>query len=201
MSRFACLGRRGSFMENRLGYKTFADFVKFKSMFPAVLMVFSLVECALLVKLFYENKGNASAVVSEIRRRNNPLCEPMSTKGIWAINVSHRYLLMASLRLLTHSSRHQSLRTVARVQFLERLTVLKAPSEKCTENIMLYSPYMNLQTKELLNRDKPQRLSFEVSFLNRMTVDLSWPWNGDVERQSSFLPRWDSQHTELPHFG
>ncbi|GFR32613.1 hypothetical protein TNCT_212531 [Trichonephila clavata] len=28
------------------------------------------------------------------------------------------------------------------------------------------------QTQELLDRDKPQRLSFEVSFLNRMTVDL-----------------------------
>ncbi|GFV88115.1 hypothetical protein TNCV_3242641 [Trichonephila clavipes] len=41
-----------------------------------------LVERALLVKLFYENKGNASAAVHEIRRRRNLLREPMSTKVI-----------------------------------------------------------------------------------------------------------------------
>ncbi len=50
-------------MQNRLEYKTFADVVMFKSMFPAVLITVSLVEHALLVKLFYVNKGNASATI------------------------------------------------------------------------------------------------------------------------------------------
>ncbi|GFY09919.1 hypothetical protein TNCV_3698811 [Trichonephila clavipes] len=54
MSRFACLGRTENI---RLGYKTVADFVKFKSMFPAVLMTVSLVERALLLKLFTNTRG------------------------------------------------------------------------------------------------------------------------------------------------
>ncbi len=58
-------------MQNWLGYKTFEDVFVFKSMFPAVLMTVSLVECAILVKLFYENKGNASAAVCEFRGRKN----------------------------------------------------------------------------------------------------------------------------------
>ncbi|GFW44439.1 hypothetical protein TNCV_1748681 [Trichonephila clavipes] len=85
MSRFAFLGRRGSFMQNRLGYKTFANFVKFKLMFSPVLMVVSLVERALLVKLFYENKMNASVAVLEFRHRKDIRCEPMSTEGIRAM--------------------------------------------------------------------------------------------------------------------
>ncbi|GFU39748.1 transposable element tc3 transposase [Trichonephila clavipes] len=42
---------------------------------------------------------------------------------------------------------------------------------------MHYFPYKICHTQELLDRDKLQRLSFAVNFLNRMTVDLSWPWN------------------------
>ncbi|GFW89358.1 hypothetical protein TNCV_3966481 [Trichonephila clavipes] len=57
------------------------------------------------------------------------------------------------------------------------------------------------QIQELLDRDKPQRLSFKVIFLNRMTVDLSCPWNGHVEQRNSYLPQWGSQHTESPHSG
>ncbi|GFV04405.1 hypothetical protein TNCV_920261 [Trichonephila clavipes] len=45
----------------------------------------SLVESAFLVNLFYENKGNASAAVCEIRRSKNLLHGPMSTKGIRAM--------------------------------------------------------------------------------------------------------------------
>ncbi len=54
-------------------------------MFPAVLMMVSLIERALLVKLFYENKGNATAAVREFCRRRNLRCGPMSTKGIRAM--------------------------------------------------------------------------------------------------------------------
>ncbi|GFW74767.1 hypothetical protein TNCV_963421 [Trichonephila clavipes] len=46
--------------------------------------VFS-VEHVLLVKLFYKNKGNASAAVREIRRRNNLLLGPMYIEGIQAM--------------------------------------------------------------------------------------------------------------------
>ncbi|GFX66937.1 hypothetical protein TNCV_999761 [Trichonephila clavipes] len=67
---------------------------------------------------------------------------------------------------------------------------------------MHYFPYMIRQTQVLLDRDKPQRLSFEVSFLNKTTADPSWPWNGHVERQpQAILPHSDSQRTELPHLG
>ncbi|GFX92583.1 hypothetical protein TNCV_2520421 [Trichonephila clavipes] len=51
-------------------------------MFPAVLMVVSLVERTLLVKLFCENKGNVPAAVREFRHRKNLPRGPMSTKGI-----------------------------------------------------------------------------------------------------------------------
>ncbi|GFW44243.1 hypothetical protein TNCV_1746721 [Trichonephila clavipes] len=54
-------------------------------MFPAVLMVVSLVNSALLVKLFYENKGNASAAVCEFRYRKNLQWGPISTKSIQAM--------------------------------------------------------------------------------------------------------------------
>ena len=37
------------------------------------------------VKLFYENKGNASTTVREFRRIKNLRCGPMSTKGIRAM--------------------------------------------------------------------------------------------------------------------
>ncbi|GFS67842.1 hypothetical protein TNCV_2295071 [Trichonephila clavipes] len=114
MSRFICLGRRGSLMQNRLGDKMFADVVILKSMLPAVLMTVSSVERALLVKLFHQNKGNASAAVGEFRRRKNLRRGPMSTNGIramikrfeekgklyiyrkeeTAVNESNRYLLM-----------------------------------------------------------------------------------------------------------
>ncbi|GFV85495.1 hypothetical protein TNCV_3773191 [Trichonephila clavipes] len=43
------------------------------------------VERALLVELFYENKGNGSTAVCEIRRRKDLLGVPMSTKGIRAM--------------------------------------------------------------------------------------------------------------------
>ncbi|GFR12239.1 hypothetical protein TNCT_364151 [Trichonephila clavata] len=49
-------------------------------MFLAVLMTASLVEHALLVKLFYENKENSSAVVQVIRCRKNLLRGLMCTK-------------------------------------------------------------------------------------------------------------------------
>ncbi|GFR07069.1 hypothetical protein TNCT_525251 [Trichonephila clavata] len=54
----------------------------FKNMFPVVLMRISLIERALMMKLFYENKGYAFAAVCEIRRRKNLLRVPMSAKGI-----------------------------------------------------------------------------------------------------------------------
>ncbi|GFR12617.1 hypothetical protein TNCT_585711 [Trichonephila clavata] len=51
-------------------------------MFRAILMTVSLVERALSVKLFCENKGNSSAAVREFRRRKNLRRGPMPTKGI-----------------------------------------------------------------------------------------------------------------------
>ncbi|GFW98732.1 hypothetical protein TNCV_2250951 [Trichonephila clavipes] len=44
-----------------------------------------IVERVLLAKLFYENKGNASAVVREMCRRKSLLRGPISTKGIRAM--------------------------------------------------------------------------------------------------------------------
>ncbi|GFQ99970.1 DUF4817 domain-containing protein [Trichonephila clavata] len=54
-------------------------------MFPAVLMEVALVERALLLMQFYENKGNVSTAVPEFRHRKNLHCRPMSTKGIRAM--------------------------------------------------------------------------------------------------------------------
>ncbi|GFR34031.1 hypothetical protein TNCT_329941 [Trichonephila clavata] len=54
-------------------------------MFPDVLMMVSLLERALLVKLFYENNRNASATVREIRRKKCPLRAPKSSKSIRAM--------------------------------------------------------------------------------------------------------------------
>ncbi|GFQ65845.1 hypothetical protein TNCT_425671 [Trichonephila clavata] len=54
-------------------------------MFPASLMALSLDEHALRVKLFYENKGNASSAVHEFHHRKNLRRGLMSTKGIEAM--------------------------------------------------------------------------------------------------------------------
>ena len=42
-------------------------------LFPAVIMMVSLVEYVLLVKLLFENKGNASAVVCEFCHIKNDM--------------------------------------------------------------------------------------------------------------------------------
>ncbi|GFX41677.1 hypothetical protein TNCV_3110731 [Trichonephila clavipes] len=55
------------------------------SMFPAVLMAVAVVERALLVRLFYENKGNASAAALEFCHRKYLRRGPMSTKDIRAM--------------------------------------------------------------------------------------------------------------------
>lgn len=48
---------------------------------------------------------------------------------------------------------------------------------KVFRNIMNYFPYKIHHAKHLLDTEKPQRLSSVVCFLNRMSIDLSWPWN------------------------
>ncbi|GFS59360.1 hypothetical protein TNCV_3725141 [Trichonephila clavipes] len=63
--------------------KTFVDIAMFKSMIPAVPI--SLVEGALLVKLFYKNKGNASAAFRKYRRGKNQLRRPLCTIDIWIL--------------------------------------------------------------------------------------------------------------------
>ncbi|GFX54784.1 uncharacterized protein TNCV_2556701 [Trichonephila clavipes] len=146
------------------------------------------VDRALLVKQFYKNKRNAAAV-HEIRRRKNLLRGPMSAKRLRAMvkrfeetgklevqpERGHKrvtpVLVKGAKPLLMHIHRHQSLGAVVHVQFLERQVILTAPFEKYLENIMLYFTYIIHQTHELLDRDKPQRFSFEVNFFN-ITVDL-----------------------------
>ncbi|GFX82179.1 hypothetical protein TNCV_4398381 [Trichonephila clavipes] len=86
-------------------------------------------------------------------------------------------------------SQTSELGAVARVQILDRQVILTASSEKYSENIMHCFLYIIRRTQELLDRDKLQRLSFEINYLNRMSVDLSWPWNSHVERRSPFLPQ------------
>ncbi|GFR04582.1 uncharacterized protein TNCT_353201 [Trichonephila clavata] len=66
-----------------------------------------------------------------------------------------------------------SLGAVAHAKFLDRQAILKSSSE----TPIMHYPYKMRHTQELLDKDKTRRLSFEISFLNKMTVDLSWPWN------------------------
>lgn len=200
------------------------------SMFPAVMMTVSLVERALLVKLFYENKGNSAAAVREFRRIKNLRRGPMSTKGIRAMIKRFEEtgklgvrpgrgrkpvtpVLVDAVKTAVAAQSQisefggSSARAVSRETGYSYSTV-----RKVLRNIMHYFPYKIHHTQQLLDRDKPQRLSFAVSFLNRMTVDLSWPWNilwsdeahfylnGTVNTQNCRI--WAQEnprmHTEIP---
>ena len=59
-----------------------ADVVMF---YVDVMMMVSFVKCVLLVKLFYENNGNASAAVCEFCHIKSLQHGSMPTKGIWAM--------------------------------------------------------------------------------------------------------------------
>ncbi|GFX17502.1 uncharacterized protein TNCV_3411021 [Trichonephila clavipes] len=48
---------------------------------------------------------------------------------------------------------------------------------KVLRNLIHYFSYKICHTQELLDWDKPQRLPFAVSLLNRISVGLPWPWN------------------------
>ncbi|GFQ89869.1 hypothetical protein TNCT_310661 [Trichonephila clavata] len=154
----------------------------FKLIFPAVLTT-SLVERVLLVKLFYENKGIVSVVVREIRRRKNLLREPKSTKNIQAMIKRFEEtgksevqpgrgrkritpVLVDNVKAAVDHVRYIRFRTVARVQFLDRQSIFKAPSEKYSENILHYSSYMILQIQELLDMVKSQHLSHSRLFFS-----------------------------------
>ncbi|GFV25785.1 uncharacterized protein TNCV_3867551 [Trichonephila clavipes] len=147
-------------MQSRLGDKMFADVVMFKSMFQAVLMTISSVERALLVKLFHQNKGNASAAVGEFPLRKSLRRGPMSTNCIRAM-----------IKKFEEKGKLED------QPVEEAVNVSHRTIRKALRNIMHYFPFKIRHTQELFDRDKPQCLSFSVNFLNRMTVDLSWPWN------------------------
>ena len=54
-----------------LGIKHLRKLSCFISIFPGIMMTIFLIECELLVKLFYENKENASTEIRKFHRKRN----------------------------------------------------------------------------------------------------------------------------------
>lgn len=161
----------------------------------SVTMAISLPERALIVKLFYENHGNAAAALREFRRRKMLRSGPMSPQGVR--DMISRFEKTGSLcvqrgrgrkpisaevvsevatavveQSLTNDHGISSARSVSRQLGMSYSTVWKI-----LRKIVKFYPYKISHNQTLLDTDIDRRLSFALTFLARVEVDDSWPWN------------------------
>ncbi|GFV11487.1 uncharacterized protein TNCV_1413641 [Trichonephila clavipes] len=132
------------------------------------LMAVTLPERALLVKLFYESKGNAAAALREFRRlknlRKGPLL-PQALKRMIARFEKTGHLGVQPGRGCK-STRSGVVEDVA--------TAIH--SVECTEKSGAFFPYKIRHNQQLMANDREKRLTFALTFLARVEVDASWPW-------------------------
>lgn len=158
-------------------------------------MAISLPERALIVKLFYENQGNAVAALREFRRRKKLRRGPMSPQGVR--DMISRFETTGSLGVqrgrgrkpigaavvsevatavveqsLTNNRGTSSARAVSR-----QLDVSYGTVWKILRKIVHFFPYKISHNQQLLGTDPERRLSFALTFIARMEVDDFWPWN------------------------
>ena len=158
-------------------------------------MATNLPERALIVKLFYENQGNAVAALREFRRRKKLRRGPMSPQGVR--DMISRFETTGSLGVqrgrgrkpigaevvsevatavveqsLTNDRGISSARAVSR-----QLDVSYGTVWKILRKIVHFFPYKISHKQQLLGTDTERRLSFALTFIARMEVDDFWPWN------------------------
>ncbi|GBN46715.1 hypothetical protein AVEN_149538-1 [Araneus ventricosus] len=114
----------------------------------------TLQEKALLVKLFYLNQQNSVAAVKEFRRmkqiRRCPMFPCALRKMIWKFETTGK------LGILPGRGRKE------------------IPSSGVEDGMpQLLKPAIS----RLMDGDSEVRTTFELEFLARMVVDITWPWN------------------------
>ncbi|GFX88480.1 uncharacterized protein TNCV_2279481 [Trichonephila clavipes] len=158
------------------------------------LMAATLPECALLVKLFYESKGNAAAALREFRRlknlRKGPLL-PQALKRMIAEfeKTGHLGVQPGRGRKSTSSDVVEDVATAIVDQSMDNiigcssvravsrhLGVLYSTVWNVLRKVEHFFPYKIRHNQQLMANDREKRLTFALTFLARVKVDASWPW-------------------------
>ncbi|GFW18470.1 uncharacterized protein TNCV_1184971 [Trichonephila clavipes] len=158
------------------------------------LMAATLPERALLVKLFYESKGNAAAALREFRRlknlRKGPLL-PQALKRMIARFEKTGHLGVQPGRgcKSTRSDVVEDVATAIVDQSMDNVigcSSARAVSRhlgvpystvwNVLRKVVHFFPYKIRHNQQLMANDREKRLTFALTFLARVEVDASWPW-------------------------
>ncbi|GFV32773.1 uncharacterized protein TNCV_3312541 [Trichonephila clavipes] len=158
------------------------------------LMAVTLPERALLVKLFYESKGNAAAAFREFRRLKNlrkGSLLPQALKRMIARfeKTGHLGVQPGRGRKSTRSDVVEDVATAIVDQSMDN--VIGCSSARAVSRhlgvpystvwivlrkVMHFFPYKIRHNQQLMANDREKRLTFALTFLARVEVDASWPW-------------------------
>ncbi|GFX42303.1 uncharacterized protein TNCV_110231 [Trichonephila clavipes] len=158
------------------------------------LMAVTLPERALLVKLFYESKGNAAAALREFRRlknlRKGPLL-PQALKRMIARfeKTGHLGVQPGRGRKSTRSDVVEDVATAIVDQSMDNvigcssahavsrhLGVPYSTVRNVLRKVVHFFPYKIRHNQQLMANDREKRLTFALTFLARVEVNASWPW-------------------------
>ncbi|GFV37059.1 uncharacterized protein TNCV_2382061 [Trichonephila clavipes] len=150
------------------------------------LMAVTLPERALLVKLFYESKGNAAAALREFRRlKNLPKGSllPQALKRMIA-----RFEKTGHLGVQPGRGRKSTRSDVIEVVATDIV-------DQSMDNVICCSS----ARAQLMANDREKRLTFALTFLAKVEVDASWPWKILWSDEAHFhLSGTVNTHTENP---
>ncbi|GFU32491.1 uncharacterized protein TNCV_4890101 [Trichonephila clavipes] len=158
------------------------------------LMAVTLPERALLVKLFYESKGNAAAALREFRRlknlRKGPLL-PQALKRMIARfeKTGHLGVQPGRGRKSTRSDVVEDVATAIVDQSMDNvigcssaravsrhLGVPYSTAWNVLRKVVHFFPYKIRHNQQLTANDREKRLTFALTFLAKVEVEASWPW-------------------------
>ncbi|GFW84315.1 uncharacterized protein TNCV_1131841 [Trichonephila clavipes] len=158
------------------------------------LMAATLPECALLVKLFYESKGNAAAALREFRRLKNLRKGPLLPQALKRMiagfeKTGHLGVQPGRGRKSTSSDVVEDVATAIVDQSMDNvigcssvravsrhLGVLYSTVWNVLRKVEHFFPYKIRHNQQLMVNDREKRLTFALTFLARVKVDASWPW-------------------------
>ncbi|GFS83592.1 uncharacterized protein TNCV_1658011 [Trichonephila clavipes] len=157
-------------------------------------MVVTLPERALLVKLFYESKGNAAAALREFCRlknlRKGPLLPQALKRMIARFEETGHFGVQPSRgRKSTRSNVVEDVATSIVDQSMDNVigcSSARAVSRhlgvpyftvwNVLRKVVHFFPYKIRHNQQLMANDREKRLTFALTFLARVEVDAAWPW-------------------------
>ncbi|GFW84945.1 uncharacterized protein TNCV_682331 [Trichonephila clavipes] len=137
-------------------------------------MAVTLPERNLLVKLFYESKGNAAAALREFRRLKNLRKGPLLPQALKRMitrfeKAGHLGVQPGRGRKSTRSDVVEDVATAIDDQSMDN--VIGCSSARAVSRHLGVS-----YSTQLMANDREKRLTFALTFLARVEVDASWPW-------------------------